>query len=210
MEICSMQEYSSKLLENAVNQIAKLPGIGKRTAVRLAIHLLQQPDSEVEAFTKAIDEMKHHIYKCKHCHNLSDEEECEICRNPARDGSIICVVQDIRDVIAIENTQVFKGHYHLLGGVLSPINGIGPTQLEMDSLWSRLAGCKELILALPATTEGDTTAYYIYKHALAHFPEIKTTTIPRGLSVGDELEYADEITLGRSIMNRIDFENSFK
>ena len=171
---------------------------------------MQRPDSEVDALTKAIDEMKHHIFKCKHCHNLSDEEECEICRNPSRDSSIICVVQDIRDVIAIENTQVYKGHYHLLGGVISPINGIGPNQLEMESLWERLKNCKELILALPATTEGDTTAYYIHKHAHAMFPQIRTTTIPRGLSVGDELEYADEITLGRSLLNRIDFENSLK
>lgn len=205
-----MQELSSKLLENAVNQIAKLPGIGKRTAMRLAIHLLQQPDSEVDAFTKAIDDMKHHIYQCRQCHNLSDEEECEICRNPLRDGSIICVVQDVRDVIAIENTQVYKGHYHLLGGVISPIDGIGPAQLEIESLWKRLENCKELILALPATTEGDTTAYYLYKHALAQYPDIKTTTIPRGLSVGDELEYADEITLGRSLLNRVDFANAIK
>ena len=205
-----MQEFSSKLLENAVNQIAKLPGIGKRTAVRLAIHLLRQPESEVDAFIEAIGNMRHKIYHCKHCHNLSDEEVCEICRNPERSESVICVVQDIRDVIAIENTQVFKGRYHLLGGVISPIDGIGPQQLEIESLWERLPECQELILALPATTEGDTTAYYLYKHATELRPGIRITTIPRGLSVGDELEYADEITLGRSFLNRIDFANSFK
>ena len=153
--------------------------------------------------------MRHRIYSCRHCHNLSDEEECEICRNPARQAETVCVVQDIRDVIAIENTEVFRGRYHLLGGVISPINGIGPGELHMDTLWKRLPEIKELILALPATTEGDTTAYYIYKHATALRPDIRVTTIPRGLSVGDELEYADEATLGRSMLNRIDFQNSF-
>lgn len=204
-----MKNFSSRLLENAVNQIAKLPGVGKRTAVRLAIHLLQQPVEETDAFIQAVFDMRHKIYSCKHCHNLSDEEYCEICRNPARSEETVCVVQDVRDVIAIENTEVFHGRYHLLGGVISPINGIGPGDLHFDTLWERLPGIRELVLALPATTEGDTTAYYIYKHATELKPELQITTIPRGLSVGDELEYADEATLGRSLMNRIDFQTTF-
>lgn len=204
-----MKNFSSKLLENAVNQIAKLPGVGKRTAVRLAIHLLQQPMEETDAFTQAITEMRHNIYSCKCCHNLSDEEYCEICRNPARNRETVCVVQDVRDVIAIENTEVFRGRYHLLGGVISPINGIGPGDLHFDTLWERLPEIRELVLALPATTEGDTTAYYIYKHAMERNPGLQITTIPRGLSVGDELEYADEATLGRSLINRIDFQTTF-
>ncbi len=204
-----MWNFSSKLLENAVNQIAKLPGVGKRTAVRLAIYLMQQPIEETDAFTNAVSEMRHNICTCRHCHNLSDEEECEICRNPTRSASTICIVQDVRDVIAIENTQVYRGRYHLLGGVISPINGIGPDDLHLDTLWKRLPEADELVLALPATTEGDTTAYYIYKHAMELKPELNITTIPRGLSVGDELEYADEATLGRSLINRIDFQTTF-
>ena len=204
-----MQNFSSKLLENAVDQISKLPGIGRRSAMRLALHLLQQPEEATDSLTNAIAAMRHQIHSCRHCHNLSDEEECEICRNPSRNRATVCVVQDIRDVIAIENTEVFRGHYHLLGGVISPMDGIGPTDLHIDSLWSRLPEIEELILALPATTEGDTTAYYIYKHAMAKKPELHVTTIPRGLSVGDELEYADEATLGRSLINRIDFQTTF-
>lgn len=204
-----MRSFSSKLLENAVCQISKLPGIGKRTAVRLAIYILQQPLGEVDALTKAISDMRHSIFSCKHCHNFSDEEECEICRNPLRKPEVVCVVQDVRDVIAIENTQVFNGRYHLLGGVISPLNGIGPEALHINSLWKRLPEIQEMIIALPATTEGDTTAYYLYKHSISLKPNLKITTIPRGLSVGDELEYADEATLGRSLLNRIDFETSF-
>lgn len=183
--------------------------MGKRTAVRLAIHLLQQPVEETDAFLQAVYDMRHKIYHCKHCHNLSDEECCEICRNPSRSKETVCVVQDVRDVIAIENTEVFRGRYHLLGGIISPINGIGPSDLHFDTLWERLPEIRELVLALPATTEGDTTAYYIYKHAMELKPELQITTIPRGLSVGDELEYADEATLGRSLMNRIDFQTTF-
>ena len=204
-----MQNFSSKLLENAVNQIAKLPGIGRRTAARLAIHLLQQPETETDSLTDALHEMRHQIHRCRHCHNLSDEEECDICRNPSRSPAIVCVVQDVRDVMAIENTEVFHGRYHLLGGVISPMNGIGPGQLQIESLWERLPEIEELILALPATTEGDTTAYYLYKHAQARKPALRITTIPRGLAVGDELEYADEATLGRSMLNRIDFQTTF-
>ena len=204
-----MQNYSSKLLENAVNQIAKLPVIGHRTAVRLAIHLLQQPETETDNLTSALHEMRHNIHRCRHCYNLSDDEECDICRNPHRSPTTVCVVQDIRDVMAIENTEVFNGRYHLLGGVISPMNGIGPAQLQIESLWRRLPEIEELILALPATTEGDTTAYYLYKHARELKPAMRITTIPRGLSVGDELEYADEATLGRSMLNRIDFQTTF-
>lgn len=204
-----MWNFSSKLLENAVNQIAKLPGIGKRSAVRLAIHLLRQPAEETDSLVEAISAMRHQIHSCPHCHNLSDQEECDICRDPARIRSTVCVVQDIRDVLAIENTGVYRGRYHLLGGVISPMNGIGPSELHMESLWSRVQEMEEMILALPATTEGDTTAYYIYKHAQEIKPDLRITTIPRGLSVGDELEYADEATLGRSLVNRIDFQNTF-
>lgn len=205
-----MQEFSSKLLENTVNQLSKLPGIGKRTAIRLALHLLQQPIEEVDILTEAISSMRHDIYFCKNCHNISDQEECEICRNEARNKSLICIVQDIRDVIAIENTQVHKGVYHILGGIISPMNGIGPRDLHMESLFEKVKKglIKEIILALPTTTEGDTTAYYIFKHINAENLQVKITTIARGLSIGDELEYADEVTLGRSLLNRVDFELS--
>ncbi|MDR1878782.1 MAG: recombination mediator RecR [Bacteroidales bacterium] len=205
-----MQEYSSKLLENAINQIAKLPGIGRRSAVRLALHILKQPMSEVSAFTSAISSMRNEIFYCKRCHNISDSDHCDICRNPKRDGSMICVVQDIRDVIAIENTHSYKGVYHILGGVISPMNGVGITELNLESLFNRLLHEKteELILALPSTTEGDTTGYYIFKQIQTSLHPVKTTVIARGLPVGDELEYADEITLSRSLLNRIDFELS--
>ena len=205
-----MQEFSSKLLENAVNQLAKLPGIGKRTAIRLALHILNQPIEEVDILVNAISTMRHDIFFCKNCNNISDTEECEICRNSLRNKQQICVVQDIRDVIAVENTGVHKGVYHVLGGIISPINGIGPKDLYLDSLFDKIknGSVSEVILALPATTEGDTTAYYIYKHFILIADTLKITTIARGLSIGDELEYADEITLGRSLLNRIDFETS--
>lgn len=204
-----MQNFSSKLLENAVNQIAKLPGIGRRTAARLAIHLLQQPETETDSLTDALHEMRHQIHRCRHCHNLSDEEECDICRNPSRSPAIVCVVQDVRDVMAIENTEVFHGRYHLLGGVISPMNGIGPGQLQIESLWERLPEIEELILALPATTEGDTTAYYISKHLKTRYPQLIITSIARGVSVGNDLENIDEITLARSIVHRVEFETAF-
>ena len=205
-----MQDYSSKLLENAVNQIAKLPGIGKRTAVRLALHILKQSQEDVSAFTSAISSMRNDVFYCSSCHNISDSEQCEICNNPQRDKTTICVVQDIRDVIAIENTHAFRGVYHVLGGIISPMNGIGIAELNLQSLFERLLNedIQEIILALPSTTEGDTTAYYIFKHVQSNQLPVKVTSIARGLSVGDELEYADEITLSRSLINRVDFESS--
>jgi recombination protein RecR len=205
-----MQEYSSKLLENAINQIAKLPGIGRRTAIRLALHFLKQSSEDVSAFVSAITAMCNEIFYCSSCHNISDSEICEICRNPQRNKSLICVVQDIRDVIAIENTHAYRGVYHVLGGVISPMNGIGIEEINLQSLFERLANesIEELVLALPSTTEGDTTGYYIYKYVQSMEYPVKVTVIARGLSVGDELEYVDEITLSRSLLNRLDFELS--
>ena len=205
-----MQDYSSKLLENAVNQIAKLPGIGKRTAVRLALYFLKQSVEDVSAFSAALLSLRNEVFFCKNCHNISDEEQCEICRNPKREKSLVCVVQDIRDVIAIENTHAYNGIYHVLGGVISPMNGIGVAELNLQSLFDRMTQetLEEIVLALPSTTEGDTTGYYIFKHVQSSGYPIKVTVIARGLSVGDELEYADEITLSRSLLNRLDFETS--
>jgi recombination protein RecR len=207
-----MQKYSSKILENAINQIGKLPGIGHRTAVRLTLFLLKQPKEEVKIFTESIDMLRNNISFCHICHNISDGEECEICSNPSRDKSMICVVQDIRDVLAIENTNVYKGVYHVLNGVISPIEGIGVADLNIDSLLQRLEkeSVVEIFMALPATTEGDTTAYYISKHIKTRFPQIKVTAIARGVSVGNELENTDEITLARSIVHRVEFESTFK
>jgi recombination protein RecR len=205
-----MQNYSSKLLENAVNQIAKLPGIGKRTAVRLALHFLKQTEAEISAFTSAILTMCNDVFYCKNCYNISDGEQCEICRDLKRNKSLVCVVQDIRDVIAIENTSAYNGVYHVLGGIISPMNGIGVAELNLQPLFERITQetIEEIILALPSTTEGDTTGYYIFKHIQSSGYPVKVTVIARGLSVGDELEYADEITLSRSLVNRIDFESS--
>ncbi len=207
-----MQEYSSKLLENTVNQIAKLPGIGKRTAIRLALHLLKQSKEEVALFTSAIDELKNNIHFCKHCFNISDAEICEICANPSRDKSLVCVVQDIRDVIAIESTLAYKGVYHILGGVIDPLNGINVTDLNINTLIERPLkdNINEIFMALPATTEGDTTAYYICKHIKNRYPDIKITTIARGIAVGNELENTDEITLIRSILHRVDFDTNIR
>jgi recombination protein RecR len=205
-----MQEYSSKLLENAINQIAKLPGIGRRSAIRLALHFLKQSSEDVSAFVSAISVMCNEVFYCSCCHNISDSETCEICRNPKRNKSLICVVQDIRDVIAIENTHAYQGVYHVLGGVISPMNGVGIEEINLQSLFERLANetVEELVLALPSTTEGDTTGYYIYKYVQSMEVPVKVTVIARGLSVGDELEYVDEITLSRSLLNRLDFELS--
>jgi len=201
-------EFSSKLLENAVNQIAQLPGIGKRTALRLALHLLKLPKENTSHLTKALNDLREQINFCTSCHNLSDVPLCEICSNPARDDSLLCVVEDIRDVIAIENTGQFKGYYHVLGGIISPIDGIGPRDLNLDSLEQKVkqGKLKEIIFALSATMEADTTNFYIYK-ILAPY-EIKTSAIARGIPVGDELEYTDEVTLGRSILKRVPYENS--
>jgi recombination protein RecR len=205
-----MQEYSSKLLENAINQIAKLPGIGRRTAIRLALHFLKQSPEDVSAFVSAITAMCRDVFYCNSCHNISDSETCEICRNPKRNKALVCVVQDIRDVIAIENTHAYQGVYHVLGGVISPMNGIGIEEINLNSLFLRLINepIEELVLALPSTTEGDTTGYYIYKYVQSMKDPVKVTVIARGLAVGDELEYVDEITLSRSLLNRLDFELS--
>jgi recombination protein RecR len=200
--------FSSKLLENAVNEVSQLPGIGKRTALRLVLHLLKQPTSQTHQLSKALTNLVDDIKLCKKCHNISDVEICEICANPRRNAEIICVVEDVRDVMAIENTSQFKGLYHVLGGKISPIEGVGPQNLTIDSLIDKIKNgdVKEVIFALSSTIEGDTTNFYIFKQ-LEKFT-IKTSTIARGIAVGDELEYADEITLGRSIVNRIPFENS--
>lgn len=203
-------EFSSKLLENAVNEIAQLPGIGKRTALRLVLHLLKQPKEQTLFLSNALITMRENIKFCESCHNISDVVVCEICSNNNRNQQIICVVEDIRDVMAIESTGQFRGIYHVLGGKISPIDGIGPSQLKISSLIEkiRLGGVKEIIFALSSTMEGDTTNFYIYKQVVGF--NIITSTISRGISVGDELEYADEITLGRSILQRIPFESSFK
>ena len=201
-------EFSSKLLENAVSEIAQLPGIGKRTALRLALHLLKLPKENTTDLTQSLNDLREQINFCTSCHNLSDVPLCEICANPKRDGSLLCVVEDIRDVIAIESTDQFKGYYHVLGGIISPMDGIGPQDLTINSLLEKVKNneVSELIFALSATMEADTTNFYIYK-LLTPF-EIKTSTIARGITVGDELEFTDEVTLGRSILARIPFEAS--
>jgi recombination protein RecR len=203
-------EFSSKLLEKAVAEMAQLPGIGKRTALRLVLHLLKQPVEQTQFLAQALTTMREEIKFCKNCHNISDVEVCEICNNSVRNHKIICVVEDVRDVMAIENTNQFKGIYHVLGGKISPIDGIGPSQLNINSLVEKvkLGQTEELIFALSSTMEGDTTNFYIFKQ-IKDF-DVKTSTIARGIAVGDELEYADEVTLGRSILNRVPFENSLK
>ena len=207
--ICCM-DFSSKLLENAVNEMAQLPGIGRRTALRLVLHLLKQPKEQTHYLTEALSSFRDEIKLCKNCHNISDVELCEICRNPRRDPSAICVVEDIRDVMAIENTSQFKGFYHVLGGKISPMEGIGPHNLTIEDLVRKVGDgeIKEVILALSSTMEGDTTNFYIYRQ-LQKF-EVNLTTIARGISVGDEFEYAYEVTLGRSILNRVPFKQSLK
>jgi len=203
-------EFSSKLLEKAVNEMAQLPGIGKRTALRLVLHLLKQPTEQTQYLSQALITMREEIKFCKSCHNISDVDLCEICNNPMRNHKIICIVEDVRDVMAIENTNQFKGIYHVLGGKISPIEGIGPSQLTISSLVDKvtLGETEELIFALSSTMEGDTTNFYIFKQ-IKDF-SVKTSTIARGIAVGDELEYADEVTLGRSILNRVPFENTLK
>ena len=203
-------EFSSKLLENAVNEVARLPGIGKRTALRLVLHLLKQPTENTNYLTESLKVLRTQVKTCEKCHNISDTILCEICNNPKRDSSVVCVVEDIRDVMAIENTSQFRGLYHVLGGKISPIEGIGPQNLEIESLIEKVKNneIKELIFALSSTMEGDTTNFYIFKQIEQY--EVTTSTIARGISVGDELEYADEVTLGRSIVNRIPFEQSMK
>ncbi len=195
-------EYSSKLLESAVNELSKLPGIGRKTALRLALHLLNRDKAEVETFCNSLLKMSQEIRKCSICHNITDNDICEICANPKRDHRTMCVVQDIRDVMAIENTSQFNGVYHVLGGIISPMEGIGPNDLSIDSLVEKVksGSAKEIIMALPATVEGDTTNFYLYKKLKGN--DILITAIARGISVGDDIEFADEVTLGRSILNR--------
>lgn len=203
-------EFSSRLLENAVAEVSRLPGIGKRTALRLVLHLLRNPKEQTLALSSALTSLREGIKFCKNCHNISDNDVCEICANPRRDNDLVCVVEDIRDVLAIENTGQFQGHYHVLGGKISPLDGIGPSQLNIETLIEKVKNSRvsELIFALGSTIEGDTTNFYIYRQ-IQDYPVI-TTTIARGISVGDELEFTDEITLGRSLINRIPFDGAIK
>lgn len=206
----SQQLFSSLLLENAVNEFTKLPGIGRKTALRLVLHLLKQSEHDVDVFGNTFIRLRKEIRYCKVCHNISDTDVCQICSNPSRDHETVCVVENIKDVMSIENTQQFKGLYHVLGGIISPMDGIGPGDLEIESLVKRVSEepVKEVILALSTTMEGDTTNFYIFRKLIPMNPKI--TTIARGIAIGDELEYADEVTLGRSIVNRVEFTNSFK
>ncbi len=205
-----MNEYSSKLLEIAVNELARLPGIGKKTALRLALYILKEDGSFAENLSSAIVKMRSEIVFCKKCNNISDAEICDICANNKRDENTLCVVEDTRDVLAIENTAQYNGLYHVLGGVINPMDGVGPNDLYIRHLIERIhtEEINEVILALPATVEGDTTNFYIYK-LIKEF-DVQVTTIARGVAIGDELEYTDEITLGRSILNRLPFESSIK
>ena len=203
-------EFSSKLLENAVNEVSQLPGIGKRTALRLVLHLLRQPEQHTLELVEALQALRTQVRYCKNCHNISDRDLCEICSSTKRDRSLVCVVEDIRDVMAIENTGQYMGVYHVLGGKISPMDGVGPSDLNIVSLVEKvkLGEIKEIIFALSSTMEGDTTNFYIFKQLEQY--SVQTSTIARGIAVGDELEYADEVTLGRSILNRIPFENSLR
>lgn len=200
--------FSSKLLENAVAEFAKLPGVGQKTALRLVLHLLKQEKADVEQFSSTVSKLRNEIQFCQTCHNISDSAVCEICASHKRDHSLICIVEDTRDVMAIENTNQYNGVYHILGGLISPMDGIGPSDLEVDSLVERLkqSDAKEIIFALSATMEGDTTIFYLDKR-LKQF-NLKLSTIARGIAFGGELEYVDEITLGRSITTRVPYENS--
>ena len=204
-DIMTSQQYPSKLLERAVTEFSKLPGIGRKTALRLVLHLLRQSNETVHALGESLIRLKEDVKFCRTCHNISDTELCDICANPMRDASTICVVENIQGVLSIENTGQFRGLYHVLGGVISPMDGVGPADLELNSLVERVAegGVKEIILALSPTMEGDTTNFYISRRLAAH-PEVKLTVLARGVSIGDDLEYTDEITLGRSIVNRVE------
>ena len=203
-----MTTYPSKLVERAVEQLASLPGVGRKTALRLALHLLSRPVSDVQTFAHALAEMREGIVYCKKCHNISDTELCPICSNPKRDQSLVCVVQHVGDVLAIENTGQYRGGYHVLGGVISPIDGIGPEDLKITELIDRVrqGNVQEIILALGTTMEGDTTNFFIYR-SLSGL-DVKLSVIARGVAIGDEIEYADEVTLGRSILSRTSFDQS--
>jgi len=205
------QQYPSVLLENAVNELSALPGIGRRTALRLALHILRREAAYAERLTSAVSALRRDIHYCRECHNICDTDLCAICSNPLRDHATVCVVENIREVMAIENTAQFHGVYHVLGGVISPVDGIGPGDIEVDSLVRRVANgsVKEVIFALRTTMEGDTTNFFIYRK-IEPYKDVKVSVIARGVSVGDEIEYADEITLGRSILNRISFNDSTK
>ena len=203
-----LDRFPSRLLENAVNEFAKLPGIGRKSALRLVLHLLKQDVDEVEIFANSLLQLRSEIKHCKVCHNISDTDVCNICSNPSRNASFICVVENIKDVMAIENTHQFIGLYHVLGGIISPMDGIGPSDIEVESLVKRVTegGVEEIVLALSTTMEGDTTNFFIFKK-LKNL-NVKISTLARGVSIGDELEYTDEVTLGRSIVNRMNFEDS--
>lgn len=202
-----MQNYPSKLLEQAVNELSRLPGIGRKTALRLALHLVRSQPSEVEKLGESLIRLRREIRYCCECSNISDDEICSICADPRRDHGLVCVVETIRDVMAIENTGQFSGVYHVLGGIISPIEGIGPQDLHLEALLTRAGNglIREVLLALPATIEGDTTNFFLYRKLLEF--DLKITTIARGISVGDELEHTDEVTLGRSILNRTPYES---
>lgn len=206
--IFDLMNFSSKLIENAVNEFSKLPGVGKRTALRFVLHIMKQNPADVNQFGNAFIKLRQELRYCAKCHNVSDKPLCDVCLNPHRDHSTVCVVEDIRDVMAIENTQQYRGVYHVLNGILSPMDGIGPSDLNIESLVQKAAAgeIKEIIMALSTTMEGDTTNFYIYKR-LKEF-NLTVSTIARGIAIGDELEYADEVTLGRSIINRTPYENS--
>jgi recombination protein RecR len=201
-----LENFSSKLLQAAVDEFSKLPGIGKKTALRLVLHLLKQEEADVESFANTIINLRSHVQYCKKCFNISDHNICEICASNKRDSSLICVVEDLRDVIAIENTSQYRGLYHVLGGIISPMDGIGPDDLTIDALIERVKNenINEIILALSTTMEGDTTNFYISRKL--QDTQVKLSTIARGIAIGDELEYADEITLGRSILNRTPYQ----
>jgi recombination protein RecR len=205
-----MNQYPSVLLGKAVDQFASLPGIGRKTALRLVLHLLRQSEKDVEAFTTALTSLKQDVHYCRICHTVSDHEVCPICQSHSRDRQTICVVENVQDVMSIENTGQYHGLYHVLGGVISPMDGVGPSDIEIDSLTARILpeNIREVILALPTTMEGDTTNFYIYKRLqnLNHTTPLKISQIARGVAIGNELEYTDEITLGRSIVNRIEFK----
>ncbi len=203
----TLDNFPSKLLENAVNEFSKLPGIGKKTALRLVLHLLKKETDEVLRFSRSLTQLREEVKHCRICRNISDNDKCNICSNPSRDHRIVCVVENIRDVMSIENTQQYRGVYHVLGGIISPMDGVGPSDLEIESLLARVAKGEtdEVIFALSTTMEGDSTNFYIFKK-LKDFP-VRITTLARGVSIGDEIEYTDEITLGRSIVNRMLFEN---
>lgn len=204
------QEFSSSLLENAVRELSRLPGIGRKTALRLALHLLRRDEADALALGKSIIDLRQGITYCSVCHNISETEVCPVCSAPGRDRATICVVENVRDVMSVERTAQYRGLYHVLGGIISPMDGIGPEMLEIESLINRVAagGINEVILALGATMEGDTTNFYIYRR-LSRFADVKVTQLARGMAVGNDLEYTDEITLGRSLLQRTLFSDSF-